>query len=392
MSMQALRIVACFLIVAPLLSSGLGRCAAASEASNTSSAAGEVHPSEKNENSNREIAAKSTSTTSAAAVYDTEKDQALWLDRHNWFRSDGLVWEAADMNKLQWDFTLAAEARSAIESCEKRPTETSGVHVHIESTPGVLLDASLMEGAMHSWGFNELFGVIPNLPIPETRRADNVSAVVGTGLYSHYSQIVWSTTNRLGCAYNICREGRIVACKYSPVGNSPGVGWYKYGASCAHCHASDAPKCSSKLCAASNSSSPASFSLSANESASALYLPQKVKALQLALDMYVKHPGETTSVSALSEDTGGGVACNSSSTTITQDQLSMLNLDNGLSPLAVVFGLFLGVGVILVMIVCIMHATNPKNRHHESQEQEQPALQPAPQSQSEQEDDRLQVI
>jgi hypothetical protein len=129
-------------------------------------------------------------------------------------------------------------------------------------------------------------------------------------------------------------------------------------------------------------------------------LPQKVKALQLALDSYVVHPGDaamatTTSVSALSTETTSGVACNSSvsgSNVITQEQLSLLDLGSGISPLAVIFGLFLGVGAILVMIVCIMHATKPKRRHSEDQHDSGDEREEHEPSELGQEGERVQVI
>ncbi|KAF1326970.1 Scp-like extracellular protein, partial [Globisporangium splendens] len=332
----------------------------------------------------------------AARVYDTPMDQVLWLDRHNWFRSEGLLWEAANMRRIQWEFTLAEEARAAIASCEKTPSESPGLHVYIESTPDLPLDVTLMDRAMQSWGFDELYGVIPTLPIPG-KGATGSHSKVGVGVYNHYSQLVWSSTNRVGCAYNICGEGRLAACKYAPVGNTPGVAWYEFGEPCSHCDAAEAVACSQNLCVTSNSSASPN-SVDAKDSSSTVHLPQKVKALQIALDSYVVHPGDaaaTTSVSALSTEATSGVACNFStpaSNVVTQEQLSLLDLGGGVSPLAVIFGLFLGVGAILMMIVCIMHATKPKRRHSEDQydsgdEQEEQEL-----SESDQESRHVQTV
>ncbi|GAB9469737.1 Defense-related protein containing scp domain [Globisporangium polare] len=348
----------------------------ASTGGNGASEPSHVHPNNKD-----------NSDQLPSAIYDSPKDQALWLDRHNWLRSDGLVWEAADMTQLQWDFTLAEEAHAAIKSCTSQPIETPGLHVFIDSTvPVRALNASLIEDAMQSWGFNELFGVIPNLELPTQTAADS-TVEIGKGLSNHYSQIVWSTTSHVGCAYTVCAHGRLAACKYSPAGNTPGAGWYTYGSSCSKCSATEAPTCSEKLCVDATSSKQSGFALEPSEMAATLYLKHKVRALQLTLDTVVKDQQTkaaqttTTVVSALSDtDVGTSTLCNDTSVKITQEQMSLLtNVDGGLSPLAVVFGLFLGVSVILVMIVCIMHATKPKKDRQGSQEKDH-------------DDDRVQVI
>lgn len=303
-----------------------------------------------------------------SAVFDAPADQARWLDRHNWLRSDGLVYPAANMAQLTWDFTLAAEARAAIASCTQQPQETHGLHVYVDSTPGRALDASLIEDAIAAWGLRELDGLIPQLETPQ-KEGD----AVGKGLASRYAQLVSAATTRVGCAYTLCAHGRLAACKYSPVSTTTlEHGWYTYGSSCSRCGATTPAlsSCTGKLCS-SRTSSPIAVSLAAHELAARAYLPHKVRSLQLALDTIVQRQqqqqvgGARTTALALS--TGGtnavGTLCNGTATaTITQEQLSMLNLDGGLSPLAVVFGLFLGVSVILVMIVCIMHATKPKKR------------------------------
>lgn len=362
--------------------------ARASDSANTggngASEPSHVHPN--NDNSN---AADTSNKQLSSAIYDSPKDQALWLDRHNWLRSDGLVWEAVDMIKLEWDFTLAEEAHAVIKSCTTQPIETPGLHVFIDSaTPVRALDASLIEDAIQSWGINELFGVIPKLELPKQTTTDsgNGAVEIGKGLYNRYSQMVWSTTSHVGCAYTICAHGRLAACKYSSVGNTPGVGWYKYGSSCSKCSATAAPTCFEKLCVDANSSKRGAFTLEPSEMAASLYLKHKVRALQITLDSVVKDQQTkaaqtTTVVSALSEtDVGTGTLCNDTSVKITQEQMSLLtNVDGGLSPLAVIFGLFLGVSVILVMIVCIMHATKPKKDRQQSQEKDH-------------DDDRVQVI
>lgn len=43
----------------------------------------------------------------------------------------------------------------------------------------------------------------------------------------HFTQLVWSTTQRLGCALDVCDDGaEIWMCTYDPPGNIPGVPAY----------------------------------------------------------------------------------------------------------------------------------------------------------------------
>lgn len=47
----------------------------------------------------------------------------------------------------------------------------------------------------------------------------------------HFTQMVWKSTKRLGCAYAICNgkngtHGRLLVCEYSPAGNIMGKKYY----------------------------------------------------------------------------------------------------------------------------------------------------------------------
>ncbi|TYZ67119.1 hypothetical protein PybrP1_005376 [[Pythium] brassicae (nom. inval.)] len=313
---------------------------------------------------------------STSSPYVDTRDQALWLDRYNWLRGDGLVWPAAGMGRLAWDSALAAEAHTAIQICSSLPQDAPGFHVFVDATPGRSLDASLVEDAIRAWGLNELFRVIPELEIPV-----NEGDAVGKGVYSRYSQLVWANTTRVGCAYAVCAQGRLAACKYFPVGNSPGHGWYEFGRPCSRCGGSSEPQtCFDNFCvgtSASGSGVSSTATLPAHEAASTVYQKHKVRSLQLALDAIAKRyrsGGAANAVSALSAGANSSLSslCNNSTNAmVIQEQLSLLNLDGGLSPVAVVFGLFLGVSVILVMIVCIMHTTKPKKKKNDDEQRQE---------------------
>uniref|UniRef100_S4RAK8 SCP domain-containing protein n=1 Tax=Petromyzon marinus TaxID=7757 RepID=S4RAK8_PETMA len=75
---------------------------------------------------------------------------------------------------------------------------------------------------------------------------------------THYTQLVWATTNRVGCAINTCYNmnvwGQIwekavyLVCNYSPKGNWIGLSPYKSGRACSECPPSYGGSCRNNLC------------------------------------------------------------------------------------------------------------------------------------------------
>ncbi|XP_069917956.1 cysteine-rich secretory protein LCCL domain-containing 2 isoform X1 [Oryctolagus cuniculus] len=75
---------------------------------------------------------------------------------------------------------------------------------------------------------------------------------------AHYTQVVWATTNKMGCAVNTCRRmdvwGSIwenavyLVCNYSPKGNWIGEAPYKAGPPCSACPPSYGGGCWNNLC------------------------------------------------------------------------------------------------------------------------------------------------
>ncbi|MGH0173218.1 UNVERIFIED_CONTAM: hypothetical protein FKN15_073526 [Acipenser sinensis] len=75
---------------------------------------------------------------------------------------------------------------------------------------------------------------------------------------THYTQVVWATSSRIGCAINLCHNmnvwGQIwpkaiyLVCNYSPKGNWWGHAPYKNGRSCSACPPSYGGGCRDNLC------------------------------------------------------------------------------------------------------------------------------------------------
>ncbi|XP_023262151.1 cysteine-rich secretory protein LCCL domain-containing 2 [Seriola lalandi dorsalis] len=75
---------------------------------------------------------------------------------------------------------------------------------------------------------------------------------------THYTQLVWATTNRVGCAVHVCPKmdvwGEIwenavyLVCNYSPKGNWIGEAPYQHGRPCSQCPPSYGGGCRNNLC------------------------------------------------------------------------------------------------------------------------------------------------
>ncbi|XP_073516011.1 cysteine-rich secretory protein LCCL domain-containing 2 isoform X2 [Phyllobates terribilis] len=75
---------------------------------------------------------------------------------------------------------------------------------------------------------------------------------------THYTQIVWATTTKVGCAVNVCKRMNVwgeiwenavyLVCNYSPKGNWIGEAPYKNGRPCSECPPSYGGNCKNNLC------------------------------------------------------------------------------------------------------------------------------------------------
>ncbi|XP_064202524.1 peptidase inhibitor 15-like [Anguilla rostrata] len=75
---------------------------------------------------------------------------------------------------------------------------------------------------------------------------------------THYTQMVWATSNRVGCAVHTChnmyvwgavwRRATYLVCNYSPKGNWIGEAPYRVGVPCSECPSSYGGSCSNNMC------------------------------------------------------------------------------------------------------------------------------------------------
>lgn len=134
---------------------------------------------------------------------------------HNDYRTNRLTWPAANMNKLSWSDRLAGEAARVAAKCDFKH-DVRGYGQNIYRDTGRYADHGLVHNFMHKFGEEEQVEMIK-------QTQGYWWKPVGEDVYDHYSQVVWSETERVGCAYAFdCPESkRVVVCNYYPSVGSP---------------------------------------------------------------------------------------------------------------------------------------------------------------------------
>ncbi|KAG6972026.1 hypothetical protein JG687_00001701 [Phytophthora cactorum] len=153
------------------------------------------------------------------------EDQAIWIDRHNYFRTTGLPWSAGDMRRIGWSSDLATSAASTASKCSA--TSAAGVNAYESSSAN---SSSIIDEAIQQWVVETSVTTLKTLPQPGASGID-----VGTGTYNSYSQVLWASTTSVGCATASCPSGEIVVCEYSPAGNDGSSPWYVHADTASDC-------------------------------------------------------------------------------------------------------------------------------------------------------------
>ncbi|CEG38432.1 RxLR-like protein [Plasmopara halstedii] len=154
-------------------------------------------------------------------------DQAIWIDRHNYFRTTGLPWSAGNMRRIGWSTKLASSAALRATKCSM--TSGPGVNVYQSTSTN---SPTIIDDAIKQWIVTTSETTLKMVKQPGASNVD-----VGAGIYNSYSQVLWASTTSVGCANQKCPSGDIVVCEYSPPGNDGSSPWYN--------HADTASKCPS---------------------------------------------------------------------------------------------------------------------------------------------------
>ncbi|KAM4709805.1 uncharacterized protein O3C94_023654 [Discoglossus pictus] len=170
------------------------------------------------------------------ALNKEEKNRIV--EKHNFYRSQ--VDFASDMIKLTWDTTLEELAKSYSKKCIWEHNKERGFRgENLFVMTGPTFDAEL--------GLEDWHREVEDYDFTYNNCTEGK-------MCGHYTQMVWASTERVGCGYHLCEtmEGyeetnvHFLVCNYEPPGNFQGRQPYKEGSPCSECPSDT--NCSNSLC------------------------------------------------------------------------------------------------------------------------------------------------
>ncbi|CAG5855905.1 unnamed protein product [Menidia menidia] len=187
------------------------------------------------------------------------KRAILWSDReeilqlHNKLR--GSVYPtASNMEYMVWDEQLERSATQWAEECQW------------DHGPQDLLNSIGQNLAVH-WGkyrspafhVQAWYDEVKDYTYPYPQECNPWCPERCSGpMCTHYTQLVWATTSRVGCAVHVCPRMNVwgeiwensvyLVCNYSPKGNWIGEAPYQHGRPCSQCPPSFGGGCRNNLC------------------------------------------------------------------------------------------------------------------------------------------------
>uniref|UniRef100_H3CLG7 Cysteine-rich secretory protein LCCL domain containing 1b n=1 Tax=Tetraodon nigroviridis TaxID=99883 RepID=H3CLG7_TETNG len=183
----------------------------------------------------------------------SEGDMHLILDLHNKLRGQ-VHPPASNMEHMVWDYDLERSAEHWAHSCrwEHGPS-------HLLTQMGQNLGAHWGRDRPPTYHVQAWYDEVRYYSYPYSQECDPHCPFRCSGpVCTHYTQLVWATSSRIGCAINVCYNMNVwgmiwakavyLVCNYSPPGNWWGHAPYKYGAPCSACPASYAGGCRDNLC------------------------------------------------------------------------------------------------------------------------------------------------
>nr|XP_005491353.1 peptidase inhibitor R3HDML [Zonotrichia albicollis] len=181
------------------------------------------------------------------------QDMGVILDYHNQVRAQ-VSPPAANMEYMVWDERLARAAEAWAARClwDHGPPELMkyvGQNLSIQS--GRYRSVLDMVKSWHQEKQHYSF--------PQPRECNpRCPSTCSGSVCSHYTQMVWATSSRLGCALGTCaivrvwgstwRHAILLVCNYAIKGNWLGEAPYKVGRPCSACPPSYGGGCSNNMC------------------------------------------------------------------------------------------------------------------------------------------------
>ncbi|RVE74585.1 hypothetical protein OJAV_G00023010 [Oryzias javanicus] len=196
-------------------------------------------------------ASGSAANRSRRAILWSDREEILQL--HNKLR--GSVYpSAANMEHMVWDDELERSATQWAEECQW------------DHGPRDLLKSIGQNLAVH-WGryrspafhVQAWYDEVKDYTYPYPSECNPWCPERCSGpMCTHYTQLVWATTNRVGCAVHVCPRMNVwgeiwensvyLVCNYSPKGNWIGEAPYRHGRPCSQCPPSFGGGCRNNLC------------------------------------------------------------------------------------------------------------------------------------------------
>ncbi|KAL5974101.1 hypothetical protein ACLOJK_030764 [Asimina triloba] len=144
--------------------------------------------------------------SSTHASLNVTEFEAQFIEGHNSAR------RAVGVPPVEWEPLLARFAR--VYSNERRKD------CALQHSPGFAFGENIFWGRGRGWTAKDAV----NAWVGEKRFYDYENNSCSGTDCSHYTQIVWRTTKRIGCAQIICDSGdTFITCEYYPPGNYVGV-------------------------------------------------------------------------------------------------------------------------------------------------------------------------
>nr|XP_033790803.1 cysteine-rich secretory protein LCCL domain-containing 1 [Geotrypetes seraphini] len=180
-------------------------------------------------------------------------DMQTIVDLHNKLRSE-VYPPASNMEYMTWDTDLERSAEAWAETClwEHGPA-------HLLPSIGQNLGAHWGRYRPPTFHVQAWYDEVRDYTFPYPQECNPHCPYRCSGpVCTHYTQVVWATSSKIGCAVNLCHNmnvwGQIwpkaiyLVCNYSPKGNWWGHAPYKHGRPCSACPPSFGGGCRKNLC------------------------------------------------------------------------------------------------------------------------------------------------
>ncbi|KAM4705636.1 peptidase inhibitor 15 [Rhinophrynus dorsalis] len=192
-------------------------------------------------------------TKSRRKRYISQNDMIAILEYHNQVRSKVFP-PAANMEYMVWDETLAKSAEAWAAACiwDHGPTYLmrflgQNLSVRTGRYQSIIQLVKPWYDEVKDYAF----------PYPQDCNPRCPLRCYGP-MCTHYTQMVWATTNRIGCAIHTCynmnvwgavwRRAIYLVCNYAPKGNWIGEAPYRVGVPCSACPPSYGGSCTDNQC------------------------------------------------------------------------------------------------------------------------------------------------